>query len=404
MILPGENEKILLNYGIIQKALDLEASDIHLSPGNPPVGRVNGRLIPLEDLPYTVEEIQTLVRLLTNRFMLAEFLGENPRDLDYTLEIPPLDRRFRMNIFTQHFGPSIYMKVLSSKIRTVEELKLPARLNALAMERAGLILVTGPTGSGISTTISSMLETVNESAEKHIITLEDPIEIVFENKKSFIEQREVGTHVPDFQIALRNALRVAPDVLLVGEVSDEETAEMTLRAAQIGALVLATQHTRSARETIERFLTLFPDDHRGGVRLRIADCLRAVICQKLILTSDKKGRVPAVELLLGTSAIRHLIRQDKAHLLHSAMEIAAEDGMITMEQSLVRLGEAGLISWEDAFAHCNEKEIFLAGLPPQLRQQFTIDRETEMDIKQLEAVKASKNPITATDVYVGAGE
>ncbi|MDQ7825047.1 MAG: PilT/PilU family type 4a pilus ATPase [Candidatus Eremiobacteraeota bacterium] len=400
MLLDGESEKILLDSGIIQSALKKDASDIHLCPGNPPTARIHGKVVPLSDMVLTGEDVDKIVRLLTNRFMLSDFFGENPRDLDYTVEMPSTGRRFRINVFKQYHGSSIVMRVLSNRLRSLEELGLPKKLEELALERSGLVLVTGATGSGKSTTLAAMIEIINQRSEKHIITIEDPIEIVFQNKRSLIEQREIGTHVPDFHIALRSALRETPDVILVGEIRDEETAQMTLRSAQVGALVIATLHTRSAQETISRFLSLFSDDHRGGARLQVSDCLLAVVCQNLILTKNKEGRVAACELLLGTTAIRHLIRQDRMHLLHSAMEIASEHGMITMEQSLVNHGNNGIISWEDAFSFCNEKEAFLAQMPPGLRRQFTIDWEMELDIKKLEALKESRLRIAGSDVYV----
>lgn len=404
MVITPEAEELLMNYGIIQAAMMYDASDIHICPGNPPIARINGRLNNIGSNPLSSENVEALVRVLTDRYKMSEFFGENPQDIDYTMEIPSLKRRFRINVFRQHYGPSIVMRILSNEVKNFQELGLPKKLEEISLERSGFFLVTGGTGSGKSRTLCAMLETINERVEKHIITIEDPIEIVFRNKMALIEQREVGTHVQDFHIALRSSLRETPDVILVGEIRDEETAQMTLKAAQVGVLVLATLHSRSASETISRFLSLFSDEHRGGARLQIADSFIGTICQQLILTKEKDRRVVAYELLLGTTAVRHLVRQDRMHLLHSAMEIASSDGMVTMEASLVRLGEQGLITWEEAFAHCNDKEAFLALLPPHLRSQFTIEWETEMDIKQLEQLKATRARISGSDVYHAPGK
>jgi twitching motility protein PilT len=390
MQLDAEAEKVLLDWGLIHNALSQGASDLHISVGAPPMARIHGELVRMEPEPMTAEEVQRLVTLLTDRILLSKFYGEDPQDLDYTVEFPTLKRRFRMNIFRQYHGISIVMRVLAHKVASFDELGLPKAFEKLAFEHSGLVLVTGATGSGKSTTLASMIELINRRQRRHIITIEDPIEILFENKMALIEQREIGTHVSSFAGALRSALREDPDVILVGEIRDSETAMMTLRAAQVGALVMATLHTRSAMETISRFLSMFEDSRRVSAKHQISDCLRGIMCQKLVPRKNGKGRVPACEVLIGTTAVRHMVREDRTHLLHSLMEIASNDGMLTMEQALINGYRQGDIDLSVAFENCNDKHAFLSQLEPELQAQLQIPWETEVELKRLEQMRETR--------------
>lgn len=390
MILDREAEKVLMDWGVVHSALVQGASDIHLAAGAPPIARIHGELVRMEPEPMTEEEVHKLLTLLTNRYLLSRFYEDDGKDLDYTVEFPSLRRRFRMNIFKQYHGTSIVMRVLSNRIQSFEELALPKSFEQMAFEKSGLVLVTGATGSGKSTTMAALLELVNRRLQKHIITVEDPIEVLFDSKRSMIEQREVGTHVESFYEALRGALRQDPDLIFVGEIRDAETAMMTLRAAQVGALVMATLHTRSAIETVSRFLSYFDDNRRTSARHQMADVIRGVMCQKLVPKRSGSGRVAAAEVLISNSAVKHIIRDDRQHLLHSLMEIASTSGMITMEQSLIARYHEGILDLQTAFENCNDKQAFISALPPELQKELTMDWEVEVELKRLEQMRETQ--------------
>ncbi|MGI5844798.1 MAG: type IV pilus twitching motility protein PilT [Candidatus Xenobium sp.] len=390
MILDREAERVLMEWGVVHNALVQGASDLHFSAGSPPIARIHGELVRMEPDPITPEEINKLIDLLTDRYLKSVFYEAGGRDLDYTVEFPTMRRRFRLNVFKQYHGSSISMRVLAHRIQTFDELGLPRNFESLAFEKNGLVLVTGATGSGKSTTMAAMIETVNRKSQRHIITVEDPIEVLFENKRSMIEQREVGTHVEDFHIALRGALRQDPDIIFVGEIRDPETAAMTLRAAQVGALVLATLHTRSAIETVSRFLSFFDDNLRLSARYQLTDVIRGIMCQRLIPRRSGTGRVAAAEVLISNSAVKHIIREDRTHLLHSLMEIAASSGMTTMEESLLNRYHEGHIDLQTAFDNCNDKQAFISALPPELQKEVQMDWEVEIEIKRLEQLRETQ--------------
>jgi twitching motility protein PilT len=383
-----EAEDFFENWGVLRAAVEAGASDLHLVDNSRPMARIRGELVPIDDVVLGTEHMYHLLKFLTEGPMMAKFYEpELLEDLDHTVEFGSLDRRFRVNIFRQNDGVSIVMRTLSQDVRDFERLGIPAGFARVADERSGLVLVTGVTGSGKSTTLASIIELINTRYRRHVITIEDPIEVVFKNRLSLIEQREVGSHTASFHDALRSALRQAPDVVLVGEIRDGETARMALRAAQVGVLVLATLHTRSATESVGRLVNLFDDSIRMGARQQIADCLRATLCQMLIPARDRKSMVPCCELMWGTTAVRHLIRDDKTYLLHSLMEIASKDGMITMEQSLLRAFREGKISLESAYDYANDKPTFLSQLEPNLHKELQIHWETDVELKRLEALR-----------------
>lgn len=387
MIIDAAAEQALLEWPFFQQAITHGASDLHLCVGHPPSAQIHGLLEKFDAPPLTADDLNNIFQLVADRQLRGEFFGGHSQDLDYTVELTSLKRRMRLNIFKQYNGLSIVMRVLSERIKTFDELGLPKTFENLSFEKSGLVLVTGGTGSGKSTTLASMVELINQKQKRHIITIEDPIEIVFDSKQALVEQREIGTHVPDFRTALRSAMRESPHVILVGEIRDAETAAMTLRAAQIGALIMATLHTRSAGETVSRYLSLFEDNWRNSARTQLADALRGVMCQQLIPIKSGGGRVAACEVLVGTTASRHLIREDKGHLLHSIMEIASNDGMLTMEQSLFNLFNEGKVDLQVGYDNSNDKQAFLSQLPPDLQKELTIDWETEVEIQNLEKIR-----------------
>jgi twitching motility protein PilT len=395
MVVPPQTEEFLSQWGILHRALALQASDLIFCVGTPPSARVHGEVVRLDAQPLSEEHLQNLIRIFTTPELLQRF---QHGDVDYTLEFPILQRRFRANLFRQHRGPSIIMRVLPQRCQTLAKLGVPGAFSRVLNESAGLVIVGGTTGSGKSTTLASVIESINESKGRHIITIEQPIEVVFEEKHSLIEQREVGTHVQDFALALRSALRQSPDVILVGEVRDRETADMVLKAAQVGVLVFATMHTRSARESIGRFISLFEDNIQSGVGAQIAECLRCVLCQKLVPLAQGQGRVLAGEVLWSTNAVRHLIRDDKLHLLHSLMEIASRDGMVTMEQSLLQLYRDGQISVESAYEFANDKLALLSHLPPEIQKNLLSQLEMEVETKRLEQVRETQRRLLSTRV------
>lgn len=395
MVVSQQTEEFLSQWGIVHRALALQASDIIFCVGTPPSARVHGEVVRLDAHILSEEHLQNLIRLFTDLPLQERFASG---DVDYTLEFPTLQRRFRVNLFRQHRGLSIVMRILPQRVQSLSGLGVPPTFERVLQEPAGLVIVGGATGSGKSTTLASVIESINETRGRHIITIEQPIEIVFQEKRSIVEQREVGTHVQDFALALRSALRQSPDVILVGEVRDRETADMVLKAAQVGVLVFATLHTRSARESVSRFISLFEDAIQSGIGAQLAECLRCVLCQKLVPLRTGKGRVLSGEVLWCTNAVRHLIRDDKLHLLHSLMEIASKDGMLTMEQSLLQLWRGEQITVESAYDYANDKLALLSQLPPEVQKGLLSQVEMEVETKRLEQVRETQKRLISTRV------
>ena len=318
-----------------------KASDLHLSAGMPPMIRVHGdvRRINLPAMEH--KQVHAMLYEVMNDGLRKVY--EEHLEVDFSFEIPGL-ARFRVNAFNQDRGAAAVLRTIPSTILSLEALNAPKIFGDLALKPRGLVLVTGPTGSGKSTTLAAMVNHVNENEYAHILTVEDPIEFVHESKKGLINQREVGTHTHSFAAALRSALREDPDVILVGELRDLDTIRLALSAAETGHLVLGTLHTVSAAKTIDRIVDVFPGDEKEMVRAMLSESLQAVISQTLIKTKDGNGRVAAHEIMLGTPAIRNLIREAKVAQMYSAIQTGSSVGMQTLDANLMELVRRNQIS------------------------------------------------------------
>lgn len=325
-------------------AVQQGASDLHLTAGMPPMIRVDGdvRRIKLPALEH--KQVHTLVYDIMNDRQRKEY--EENFETDFSFEVPKLSR-FRVNAFNQHRGAAAVFRTVPNKVMTLDDLGMGKVFRDLSEKARGLVLVTGPTGSGKSTTLAAMIDYVNETRTDHILTIEDPIEFVHESKKCLINQREVHRDTHSFSNALRSALREDPDVILVGEMRDLETIRLALTAAETGHLVFGTLHTTSAAKTIDRIIDVFPAAEKDMVRSMLSESLQGVISQAL-LKKPKGGRVAAYEIMVGTPAIRNLIREDKVAQMYSSIQTGAAYGMKTLDQSLLELVQKGLISRETA--------------------------------------------------------
>lgn len=321
------------------------ASDMHLSSGSPPLLRVHGKMVPLNHPELKNEAVQALVFEILSEKQKRQFIENWELDCSYHIESLA---RFRVNVFMQRRGLAAVFRVIPTEIKSAEELGLPKELLNLVNVPRGLVLVTGPTGSGKSTTLAALLHSINLSKSEHIITIEDPIEFVHDNKKCLINQREVSSHTKSFANALKAALREDPDIILVGEMRDLETIHLAMTAAETGHLVFGTLHTNSAAKTVDRIIDVFPEAQQAQVRVMLAESLRGVIAQTLFPRADKPGRVAALEVLVNNHAIANLIREGKTFQIPSAMQTGADSGMMTFENSLTKLVRDGKIHKEDA--------------------------------------------------------
>lgn len=334
---------------------DQGASDLHLAAGQQPALRIRGEIERVKYKPLSNDDLRSMVYEITPEDKIKTF--EETGDVDFGYEIPGL-ARYRANLFMQRNGLGAVFRQIPTNIMTVEQLGLPSVVSRLATLPRGLVIVTGPTGSGKSTTLAAIIDEANRLRKDHIITIEDPIEFVHESKGCIINQREVGQHTKSFSAALRGALREDPDIILVGEMRDLETISLAIEAASTGHLVFATLHTSSAMKTVDRVVEVFPAHQQAQIRSTLSDGIRAVLAQVLFKRVDRKGRCPAVEVLIATPAVRNLIRESKTHQLASAMQTGRKYGMQILDDAIMDLYNRGWISGEDAYAKSNEKSRF----------------------------------------------
>jgi twitching motility protein PilT len=335
-------------------------SDLHLSAGVPPMMRIHGKLLPIDEKSLTKEDLHTLIYDILTDDQKAKF--EANQEMDFSIELENI-ARFRVNTFYQRRGEGVVFRIIPTKIKSIEELGLPATILQFTHLHRGLVLVTGPTGSGKSTTLAALIDTVNSEREDHIITIEDPIEFVHQNKKCMVNQREVGSHTQSFANALRASLREDPDVILVGEMRDLETTAMAISAAETGHLVFATLHTNSAPQTIDRIIDIFPPHQQSQIRAQLSESLAGVVCQTLIPTIDGTGRICSLEVMIGTPAVRALVREGKTHQLPSIIQTSAKVGMQSLDQNLKTLVMMGKIRGIDAYERAVTKEAFAQYAP-----------------------------------------
>ncbi|HEX2650597.1 MAG TPA: type IV pilus twitching motility protein PilT [Burkholderiales bacterium] len=332
-----------------------KASDLHLSSGLPPMIRVHGDIRRINVPPMEHKDVHSMVYDIMNDGQ-RKFYEEN-LECDFSFAVPNL-ARFRVNAFVQNRGAAAVMRTIPSKILSLEDLKCPKIFKDISEYPRGIVLVTGPTGSGKSTTLAGMINHINENEQGHILTIEDPIEFVHESKKCLINQREVGPHTLSFSNALRSALREDPDAILVGEMRDLETIRLALSGAETGHLVFGTLHTSSAAKTIDRIVDVFPAAEKEMVRAMLSESLRAVISQTLLKTKDGNGRVAAHEIMIGTPAIRNLIRENKIAQMYSAIQTGAQIGMQTLDQNLTDLVKRNIVSMAEARGKAANKDNF----------------------------------------------
>ncbi|OHX14825.1 type IV pilus twitching motility protein PilT [Chromobacterium sphagni] len=332
-----------------------KASDLHLSAGLPPMIRVNGDIRRINLPPLDHHDVHDMVYDIMNDYQRKIF--EDVYECDFSFELPGI-ARFRVNAFVQNRGMASVFRVIPSKVLSLEQLAAPKIFQDIAGYPRGLVLVTGPTGSGKSTTLAAMIDYVNENDFSHILTVEDPIEFVHESKKSLVNQRELGLQTQSFANALKSALREDPDVILVGELRDLETIRLALTAAETGHLVFGTLHTSSAAKTIDRIVDVFPAGEKEMVRSMLSESVRAVIAQTLLKTKDGQGRVAAHEIMIGTPAIRNLIRENKIAQINSMIQTGQQHGMQTLDQCLADLVRRNMVSPGEARAKASNKDSF----------------------------------------------
>lgn len=321
------------------------ASDLHLSPNNPPIIRAHGDLKRIKSDPLRSDDIRTMLYSVMTEDQRADF--EREMELDFAIAFGE-KARFRVNIFTTRTGTAAVFRSIPSLIPTIEELDLPKVMRRFAELEKGLVLVTGPTGSGKSTTLASLINYINETEARHIITVEDPVEFFHTSKKSLVNHRELGTDTKSFSRALKSALREDPDVVLVGEMRDHETISLALTAAETGHLVFGTLHSNTAAKTIDRIIDVFPTGDKEMVRAMLASSLQGVVSQTLLKKAEGGGRVGAFEILVGTNAVRNLIRENQIAQMYSMIQTGARYGMITMEDAIKSLMEAGIVDRAEA--------------------------------------------------------
>ena len=340
---------------LLRLVVERGGSDLHLAVGIPPVIRIDGQLVPTNYERLTAQDTQRLVYDILTDEQIQRF--EANLELDFSYSVSRVSR-FRVNVFRDKGTVAAAFRVIPARIPTIRELGLPLILEELTRKPRGLILVTGPTGSGKSTTLAAMINQINSERAAHIITIEDPIEYLHQHKLSIINQRELGMDTKSFAAALRSALREDPDVILVGEMRDLETIATAITCAETGHLVLATLHTNNAPQTVDRIVDVFPPEQQEQIRFMLSNNLEAVLCQQLLPRAGMPGRVCAMEIMIATPAIRNLIRESKAHQITSVIQTSANVGMQTMDQSLRDLYLKGIITYEEALSRAMNPEEF----------------------------------------------
>lgn len=331
------------------------ASDLHLKTGSAPMIRVDGELTPASYEIMTPDTVRRMIESILSDEQKAKFVADKELDLAYS--IPGLSR-FRVNVYLQRGTWGSAIRVIPSRPFTVDELKLPPISKDLAMKPRGLVLVTGPTGSGKSTTLAAMINHINENRRCHIVTVEDPIEFLHKDKNSVVSQREVGQDTHTFSMALRHVLRQDPDVILIGEMRDLETTSIAITAAETGHFVLATLHTNSAPATVDRVIDIFPPHQQQQIRMQLSVTLEGILCQTLIPKAKGSGRVMAMEIMPVTPAIRNIIREGKTHQIPNAIQAGGQMGMVSLDMSLRNLYLQGLITYEDALSKASSPDEF----------------------------------------------
>jgi twitching motility protein PilT len=340
---------------LLQETIDRDASDLHLKSGQPPVFRVHGRLIRSTHAPLPPKEVREIVYSMLSEEQRQHFEGFH--ELDLAVPFPP-KARFRVNVYQQRETVGAALRLIPLRVRTIDELSLPQVLKTVSLRPRGLVLVTGPTGSGKSTTLAAAIEFINSTTAKHIITIEDPMEFSHQDKMSAITQREIGLDSHSFAAALRHVMRQNPDVILVGEMRDLETMALAITAAETGHLVFSTLHTVDATQTVDRIIDAFDPDQQEQIRLQLSVTLEAVFSQQLLPQADGKGRAAAFEILIATSPVRSLVRAGRTYQLPSVIQGGGESGMQTLDQALVDLYRRGLVTFEEALSKSSSPRDF----------------------------------------------
>lgn len=335
---------------ILQKAYETSASDIHLTVGTSPIFRIHGKLKKMGTMRLTAEEIEEMVSHILPEYKLEHYRNYGDVDFNYRYND---NARFRVNAYKQRNAPALALRMIPTIIPTIESLELPRVLYDIVERPQGLVLVTGPTGSGKSSTLAAMINHINETMNKHIITLEDPIEFIHSHKQSIVNQREIGTDVKDFETGLRAALRQDPDVILVGEMRDLKTISIAITAAETGHLVFGTLHTMDAPTAINRIIDVFPPHQQSQIRTQLASVLEGVISQRLFVRKDNKGRIAATEILIGVPSVKNLIRSEKIEQIPNIMQTSRALGMHTMQHSIQELISRGKVSLEEVKPYMN---------------------------------------------------
>jgi len=340
---------------LLETTIRKKASDLHLVTGIPPVLRINGNLIRMDEINLTPQETEKFAKLI----LVEDFNSlEEKGDMDRSYSLPGIGR-FRVNVYKQRGTIALAIRVVGARVPELDDLGLPEVVKDLSLLKRGLVLVTGPAGSGKSTTLAAIINEINKNKSSHVITLEDPIEFLHKHDKSIVEQREIGKDAKSFKNALRAALREDPDVILIGELRDLDTISVALTAAETGHLVLSTLHTIGVAKTINRLVDVFPPHQQQQVKIQLAAVLNGVVSQQLLPTADGKSRACATETMVSTTAIQNMIREGKTYQIESALQTGSKYGMKTMDMSLVELYKKKLISYEDALSHAVDKEMLI---------------------------------------------